>query len=376
MPGAFKNDRGDLEDLLATAEDLASMGSWRLDLRSQEAVWSQGLYRIHGYRPGAFEPGIDSYLELIHPEDRKRAERVLATVVDDPSGIPAEGITVEYRVVCADGAIRDVRARGRIERDASGNAARWIGIAQDVTDQRLTERELLAHYAVQQALRDWESFEEGVVGLLRRIGTALDFAVGGLWTWRGEPGILSLRAFWSAPGTQGPVRELEIAARRLELRPGEALTGRAFQEERPVVVEDVTANRQYVLREFATELGLRTGLAFPAMGDAGPIAVLSYYTSDRRRPSERLVRTLTGIGRELGRFLERRQADLGGRPLSDRELEVLQLAAGGNTGPQIAEQLVVSPETVKTHFAHIYEKLGVSDRAGAVALALRTGLIR
>ena len=58
-----------------------------------------------------------------------------------------------------------------------------------------------------------------------------------------------------------------------------------------------------------------------------------------------------------------------------REREILQLAADGLSGPTIAERLVLSPGTVKTHFAHIYEKLDVHDRAEAVARALRLGLI-
>jgi DNA-binding CsgD family transcriptional regulator len=62
-------------------------------------------------------------------------------------------------------------------------------------------------------------------------------------------------------------------------------------------------------------------------------------------------------------------------PLTPRELEVLELAAEGLTGPMIARQLVVSAPTVRTHFEHIYAKLGVSDRAGAVAKAMRLGLI-
>ena len=62
-------------------------------------------------------------------------------------------------------------------------------------------------------------------------------------------------------------------------------------------------------------------------------------------------------------------------PLTPRELEVLQLAARGSTGPRIADELVLSPATVKTHFENIYSKLGVSDRAAAVAKALRLGLI-
>jgi DNA-binding CsgD family transcriptional regulator len=61
--------------------------------------------------------------------------------------------------------------------------------------------------------------------------------------------------------------------------------------------------------------------------------------------------------------------------LTPREREVLQLATEGLTGPRIAKQLVVSPTTVKTHFTNLYEKLGVSDRAAAVAKGIRLGLI-
>jgi DNA-binding NarL/FixJ family response regulator len=60
--------------------------------------------------------------------------------------------------------------------------------------------------------------------------------------------------------------------------------------------------------------------------------------------------------------------------LTERELEVLSLAATGIAGPEIARRLVISPTTVKSHFEHIYEKLEVPDRA-AVAAALRLGLI-
>ena len=61
--------------------------------------------------------------------------------------------------------------------------------------------------------------------------------------------------------------------------------------------------------------------------------------------------------------------------LSPREEEILQLAAEGLSGPGIAERLTVSEATVKTHFAHIYDKLGVHDRTAAVARGLRLGLI-
>jgi DNA-binding CsgD family transcriptional regulator len=64
-----------------------------------------------------------------------------------------------------------------------------------------------------------------------------------------------------------------------------------------------------------------------------------------------------------------------GPRLSERECQVIQLAARGRTTREIAEALFLSPGTVKTHFQHIYKKLGVCDRASAVADCIRRGLI-
>jgi len=61
--------------------------------------------------------------------------------------------------------------------------------------------------------------------------------------------------------------------------------------------------------------------------------------------------------------------------LTPRERDVLQLAADDLSAPGIAERLSVSPATVGTHFGHIYIKLDVRSRAGAVAKGLRLGLI-
>lgn len=61
--------------------------------------------------------------------------------------------------------------------------------------------------------------------------------------------------------------------------------------------------------------------------------------------------------------------------LTQREHEILRLIAAGKSLPQIAKELYLGLTTVKTHVQHLYEKLGVSDRAAAVASAMRRGLI-
>jgi DNA-binding CsgD family transcriptional regulator len=63
------------------------------------------------------------------------------------------------------------------------------------------------------------------------------------------------------------------------------------------------------------------------------------------------------------------------RLLTPRERTVLQLAAEGLAGPAIAGRLGLSYATVRTHFGHIYAKLEVGGRGGAVAKGMRLGLI-
>ena len=64
-----------------------------------------------------------------------------------------------------------------------------------------------------------------------------------------------------------------------------------------------------------------------------------------------------------------------GPAISEREREVLGLTAEGLSAPEIGRRLHLSPATVKSHLQNVYEKLGVSDRAAAVATAIRLGLL-
>ena len=74
-----------------------------------------------------------------------------------------------------------------------------------------------------------------------------------------------------------------------------------------------------------------------------------------------------------------RLMDQARRPASDalsaRELEVLELIAQGSTNREAAQKLFVSEATIKTHLLHAYAKLGVNDRAAAVAIALSRGYL-
>lgn len=63
-------------------------------------------------------------------------------------------------------------------------------------------------------------------------------------------------------------------------------------------------------------------------------------------------------------------------PISKRERQILQMVAYGATTKEVAHDLGISPHTVKTHLERIFEKLGANDRAQAVAIAIRKGLVQ
>ncbi|MFC7490524.1 MULTISPECIES: response regulator [unclassified Knoellia] len=66
----------------------------------------------------------------------------------------------------------------------------------------------------------------------------------------------------------------------------------------------------------------------------------------------------------------------GGRTVTEREVEVLELLSQGLGNKEMARELLVSEATVKSHLSHIYTKLGVDTRAGAVAAAIERRIIR
>ncbi|MEA2467406.1 MAG: hypothetical protein QOJ57_1532 [Thermoleophilaceae bacterium] len=360
------------KQLFEIGERVALVGGSIRDLRSFDGEWSEGMYRLHGLEPDGVAPPLERVLDRTHPADRERLTALVVNALQQPADLPEEGLSLEYRTISPDKSIRSIRAGIRLQLDGRGRPAKWIGVAHDVTDQQITERALQARHAVTDVLSEWPSFEEGVPKLLRGLGLALDCPFAALWTSDREGQDLVLRCRWSAPDVDAVAFDAITSEASIA---GHGIPGLVWATGQPAMFPDVRESLALARGNAAERLGVHSAVAFPALAGDESLAVLSFYSLDRREPCQRMISTLAGIGSELGRFLASRRAALWPSRLSHRELQVLQLAAEGNTARKIAEQLGVSAGTVKTHFENAYKKLGVGDRAAAVALALRSGLI-
>ncbi len=128
-------------------------------------------------------------------------------------------------------------------------------------------------------------------------------------------------------------------------------------------------------------MGVVDGCATPAAVSAGAGGYLSK-DADRSAICDAIVAVANGepaldplVHAGLFEEVRRHRAPPEAPLLTDREQQVLTLIAAGLTAPTIAGQLEISATTVKTHLGHLYEKLGVSDRAAAVAEGMRRGLL-
>ncbi len=313
---------------LEESQRLANIGSFELKLETGEFVWSDQMFRILGLDPGSPPLTFREYAESVHPADRSRVE-------------PAGGQlrypqAMEYRFSRGDGRTIVLHVTTSPVKDDAGRTRALIGTVQDVTAPRSTEA----------ALRAAERFE-----------TAFDVA----------PTALLLVGIESEPG---PIQYANAACVAVTGREPEQLVGHELTELFP----------QRVLPP-----GLATLAEAPTTLAEAPTTRFDEHVEVLHTKRGRLrVRARAHIVpvRETERAflhldLQEEIASGGGEPseLSKREREILEHVAAGRGGAEIAAQLHLSAETVKTHLRRVYLKLGVNDRAAAVAVAMRRRII-
>jgi PAS domain S-box-containing protein len=150
------------EALLAQAEQLANLGSWAIDVETQETYWSAQFYRILGFEPQQGPVSLEARLELVHPDDRERVGANLLAAMQDSQ--PYES---ETRYLLPGNRVRLLHTRCLPIVDSNGRVIRIVGMSQDITEQKeiaekMRRSEALLAQAEQLAnLGSWEYDVEG-----------------------------------------------------------------------------------------------------------------------------------------------------------------------------------------------------------------------
>ncbi|HEY1023519.1 MAG TPA: PAS domain S-box protein [Sphingobacteriaceae bacterium] len=117
------------ESLLREAEAVSHNGSWEWYLDTNNFHWSDELYRIHGFLPGAVNVDLGFYRTVIHPEDVQTFNETLSAALDTKSPF-----SCEFRILRTNGEVRYLYMRGKFKTDFGGIVTKALGNTQDITE--------------------------------------------------------------------------------------------------------------------------------------------------------------------------------------------------------------------------------------------------
>jgi diguanylate cyclase (GGDEF)-like protein/PAS domain S-box-containing protein len=124
-------------ECLKDAQQIANIGSWRLDLVTNELSWSDEVFRLFEIDPRQFSANYEAFLNAVHPDDREAVYRAYNESLAQRT--PYE---ITHRLLMRDGRIKWVCERCRTDYDASGKPLYSQGTVQDVTEQKQAEYQL------------------------------------------------------------------------------------------------------------------------------------------------------------------------------------------------------------------------------------------
>jgi PAS domain S-box-containing protein len=123
---------------LAEAQRLTHMGSWTINIRTDEHFWSEEIFRIYEFDP-ELKPAWSLIRERVHPDDRESLDQRKEMEFTQTGWTDSEA---DYRIVVPDGRIKQLHTVAHPVRDASGQVIEIIGTTMDITERRQVEDSL------------------------------------------------------------------------------------------------------------------------------------------------------------------------------------------------------------------------------------------
>lgn len=200
----------DLTEHFAAALQAGGLGTWRWEIASGDTVWDERTEALFGLEPGTFDGSFDTYVSLLHPDDR---DEVLKTV--EHAVATRTPYRVEHRVIWPDGSTHWILGAGAVTIDDHGEVTGTVGCSTDITERIVQAQELHRLAALALEAAENERLQRERLEFVGSINDALarSFSVHEVManvTAEAVPGLGDLCAIHVLP-SNGVVPEVEVA---------------------------------------------------------------------------------------------------------------------------------------------------------------------
>lgn len=134
---------------LNSAQAVARIGSWELDLVTNHLWWSDEAYRIFDIDKSRFEASYEGFVDRVHPDDRAIVDKAYSDAVANQTPY-----SIDHRLLLADGSVRHVHEQCETIYNDDGKPVRSIGTVQDITDRMQAELAMRQASIVLEAAND------------------------------------------------------------------------------------------------------------------------------------------------------------------------------------------------------------------------------
>jgi PAS domain S-box-containing protein len=206
-----------------------------------------------------------------------------------------------------DGSAMFVRENTKAILSPDGQVRWYEGTIEDISDKKRVERRLLAQYAVTKVLADSPTLDEATPRILQAICESVEWQVGAIWYVDPAQHLLRCVDVWHRSGAA--VEEFVAVTRSKVFNPGVGLPGRVWKTGKPAWIRDVLSDDNFPRAPVAARCNLHGAFAFPFTIGGEVAGVMEFFNLELAEPDEELMTLLTGMGSQIGQFIERRRAE-------------------------------------------------------------------
>ncbi|HEX6438676.1 MAG TPA: sigma 54-interacting transcriptional regulator, partial [Candidatus Binatia bacterium] len=290
------------EERLQLALEAGGMGVWDWDTCNNTLDWSSEQFTIMGFKPFSIRPTYQSWTERVHPDDRAHVSAAIERAIAEQSHYRSE-----YRIVLPDGSHRWLISRGEAVYKTGGEYVRLAGVTVDITDRKRAESRLNVQYQIARVLSNSASLTDAAPALIQRICNSFDWHCGEIWQPSPAADVLTYLEGWHSPSMK--LTPFVSESRRYTCSPGMGLTGRVWKSGTPAWIIDIADDDNFPRASMAEKSGLKSAFSFPITVGDRTLAVMAFFSTDVRQPDEELLQTMDSIGRQIGQFIERKNAE-------------------------------------------------------------------
>ncbi len=181
-----------------------------------------------------------------------------------------------------------------------------LSLAAIVTERKMAGLHLGGSLSVTRILAESPALDDAVTRIIQRICNTFEWEVGAMWRLDEAAQVLRCFKFWPSHGSAS---RFEMMTQTFNFARGVGLPGRVWETSRPTWIPDVAADNNFPRSEAASAEQLHAAFAFPIMSGDRFLGVMEFFSHEIREPDGALLAAFSGIGSQIGQFLERKDGE-------------------------------------------------------------------